>query len=235
MGQKIQIRRGNEANLPELANGEMALTVDTKKVFIGHPDGNIPVSGASAGSISVDDPNNHFTGEDVESVLEELFTFANDGKTAVANAITAQNVAASPTDTFSVLADKIGQIFQGKKIAFGNAADVVLSGTNYTYPFTIPVSLSFTPTIVIVYVDDTFQDQGATSTLNYPVNIRIIGDSVIPNRNQMVSAQNSTQNSAPLFEISGFSSSAINCRFGNLFNINLAVKTVKNIKWIALG
>jgi hypothetical protein len=37
-----------------------------------------------AKNIAVEDANNHFTGTDVESVLNELFTFANDGKTAVA-------------------------------------------------------------------------------------------------------------------------------------------------------
>jgi hypothetical protein len=40
MANKIQIRRGNEADLPTLSNGELALTLDTKKLFIGTPTGN---------------------------------------------------------------------------------------------------------------------------------------------------------------------------------------------------
>lgn len=45
-----------------------------------------------------------------EDDYNQLFTFANDGKTAVANAITAKGVSASPSDTFAALATKIGQI-----------------------------------------------------------------------------------------------------------------------------
>lgn len=44
------------------------------------------------------------------SAINEAFQFANDGKTAVANAVTAKGVSASPTDTFPTLATKIGQI-----------------------------------------------------------------------------------------------------------------------------
>lgn len=42
-----------------------------------------------------------------------LFQYANDGKTAVANAVTAKGVSASPSDTFATLATKIGQINTG--------------------------------------------------------------------------------------------------------------------------
>lgn len=44
MGQKIQIRRGAEANLPSFRSGEFGLTEDTKKVFIGTPTGNVEMS-----------------------------------------------------------------------------------------------------------------------------------------------------------------------------------------------
>lgn len=46
---------------------------------------------------------------------DEAFQFADSGKKAVANAVTAKGVSASPTDAFSVLAGKIGQISTGKK------------------------------------------------------------------------------------------------------------------------
>lgn len=111
-----------------------------------------------AKNIAVEDANNHFTGTDVESVLNELFTFANDGKTAVANAITAKGVSASPSDTFAALATKIGQISIGKKYASGT---VTSSSSLSTYYFvdqytTTPVylvtvtGLSFKPSIVVV-------------------------------------------------------------------------------------
>ena len=53
------------------------------------------------------------------SAINEVKQYANDGKTAIANAVTAKGVAASPTDTFSTLATKIGQISTGKKTAMG--------------------------------------------------------------------------------------------------------------------
>ena len=46
----------------------------------------------------------------IVGAINEAFQFANDGKTAVANAVAAKGVSASPSDTFSVLANKIGLI-----------------------------------------------------------------------------------------------------------------------------
>jgi hypothetical protein len=40
MGYKFQFRRGLEADLPELDNGEPAITEDTAKMFVGTPTGN---------------------------------------------------------------------------------------------------------------------------------------------------------------------------------------------------
>lgn len=71
-----------------------------------------------------------------------LFQYANDGKTAVANAVTARGVAASPSDTFSVLATKIGQI---KRQASGTVTAVYINGK-----YRLQVSgLAFTPSVII--------------------------------------------------------------------------------------
>jgi Major tropism determinant N-terminal domain len=43
MAQTIQFRRGNEANLPSLVPGEPAYTVDTDKLFVGSPNGNVEI------------------------------------------------------------------------------------------------------------------------------------------------------------------------------------------------
>lgn len=40
MGFKLQIRRGMEADLPQLDNGEVGYTQDTHKFFVGTPEGN---------------------------------------------------------------------------------------------------------------------------------------------------------------------------------------------------
>ena len=45
MARKIQIKRGNKANLPELDYGELALTMDEEGLYAGGAVGNIPVGG----------------------------------------------------------------------------------------------------------------------------------------------------------------------------------------------
>src|SRR5690606_534763 len=92
------------------------------------------------------------------SALAELFTYANDGKTAVANAITAKGVPASPTETFASLADKIGQISTGKKWASGTSTpttDAYLftyaDGQTVNLRRVFVTGLNFTPNIVIIY------------------------------------------------------------------------------------
>ncbi|SET62083.1 hypothetical protein [Paenibacillus sp. NFR01] len=111
-----------------------------------------------AKNIAVEDTGNHFAGTNVESVLTELFTFANGGKTAVASAITAKGVSASPSDTFSALATKIGLIPTGKKYNSGVATSaatplstyVLASGsTTSAYPLTV-TGLDFTPSVVLL-------------------------------------------------------------------------------------
>lgn len=42
---KIKIKRGLQVNLPTLETGELALTTDTKKVYVGTSDGNKEVGG----------------------------------------------------------------------------------------------------------------------------------------------------------------------------------------------
>lgn len=62
-------------------------------------------------------------------MINETFTYANNGKSSIATAITNKGVTASPTDTFTVLADKVGQIPKGQ----GNAVESqVLSGATFS-------------------------------------------------------------------------------------------------------
>jgi hypothetical protein len=72
----------------------------------------------------------------------DLFQYANDGKTGIANAVTAKGVAASPTDTFATLAGKIGQIAQFRK------ATGQISANNGTI---IVTGLAFRPKYVIMF------------------------------------------------------------------------------------
>ncbi len=89
-----------------------------------------------------------------------LFQYANDGKTGIANAVTAKGVSASPTDTFSVLATKIGQISTGKKVLSGTLTSGVSShafskkggsSTVMVCPADLSYSFGFTPSYVILW------------------------------------------------------------------------------------
>lgn len=78
----------------------------------------------------------------IVNAVNELFTYANNGKSSIATAVTNKGVSASPSDTFSVLAGKIGQINTGKKWASGSF--------NKTSSFTSISTLAFRPSYVIL-------------------------------------------------------------------------------------
>lgn len=89
---------------------------------------------------------------------DAAFTSANSGKTAVANAVTAKGVTASPADTFPMLATKIGQISTGKKWASGMATSSTtqdffpnISGGNNSSHFITISGLDFTAATIIIY------------------------------------------------------------------------------------
>lgn len=49
MANRLQIKKGLEANLPKLAAGEFAFTTDTKKLYVGDGEQNICVNDVQAG------------------------------------------------------------------------------------------------------------------------------------------------------------------------------------------
>lgn len=96
-------------------------------------------------------------GNDVQTCLQNLFQFANDGKIAVANAIVGKSVSASNSDTFATLANKIGQINTGKKYASGT---LVVSNNKYNYKtsdtprefnYAEVRGLNFEPSLIVIY------------------------------------------------------------------------------------
>lgn len=60
-----------------------------------------------ASLIGLNDIDSLFTATNVEGALKEVFTFANDGRIAVASSVNAKGISATSADTFSVLATKI--------------------------------------------------------------------------------------------------------------------------------
>ncbi|WP_318549305.1 phage tail protein [Geobacillus thermoleovorans] len=132
-----------------------------------------------AKNIAVEDLNNRFTATDVEGVLNELFTFANNGKSSIAAVIgspatsgdtfsqlqthiqnakntmatnlTAKGVSASGTEALQVLASKIENVNTGKRWAKGTS--FMPNGSPYS--FTVS-GLNFTPkTVIAVATGDT--------------------------------------------------------------------------------
>lgn len=81
----------------------------------------------AASSVTVADAGGLLTATDVEGALTELFTFASNGKSAIAAAITGMGQAASGSDTFAQLAAKIGDISDNANAAVGE----VLSGKTF--------------------------------------------------------------------------------------------------------
>lgn len=49
MSRKLQVKRGKEANLPTLAEGEFGFLTDKKKLYIGSDSGNVKISTGDAG------------------------------------------------------------------------------------------------------------------------------------------------------------------------------------------
>jgi hypothetical protein len=129
-----------------------------------------------AKNIAVEDLNNRFTATDVEGVLNELFTFANDGKTSIASVIgspatsgdtfatlanhiqnaknkgatnlTNKGVSASGTESLDSLMSKIANVNTGKKWASGTTIN-----SNLNNGISIR-GLSFAPSIFIIYTTE---------------------------------------------------------------------------------
>jgi hypothetical protein len=115
MAHKIQIKRGNKADLPTLDAGEFGLCQDTNELFIGN-DGNQKIFPIEATDISIADTGGHFTSTNVEGALDELFTSVSNGKTALVSDIEDKGGTVSISGdipTFEELSDGIGTIPTG--------------------------------------------------------------------------------------------------------------------------
>lgn len=115
---------------------------------------NIVVGQLPEGSIT-DAMLSDATGQ-IKARVEELFTSVSNGKTSIATAITNMGVTASPTDAFALLAEKIGQIFTGKKFATGTTTSSSSSlpfvrsyGTSNNLSYFNIIGLGFIPEFII--------------------------------------------------------------------------------------
>lgn len=91
------------------------------------------------------------TASAIKAVMDranEAFTQAGEGKSSIATAVMEKGVSASPADTFATLADKIGQISTGVKLASGANPNTYFDNE---MGWVVEVDgLDFTPTYVVL-------------------------------------------------------------------------------------
>ena len=80
---------------------------------------------------------------DLVSAINELFQSANDGKNAIASAVSGKGIPATGSDTFVQLASKIGQINTGRKFAAGTFTSTPGTAAQVS-------GLGFTPRNIII-------------------------------------------------------------------------------------
>lgn len=159
-------------------------------------------------NVIITDPNNRFAGTKLDQVLDELFTFANDGKTGVATVVgspatagdtfsqlvthiqNAKNtmatnlsnkgVSASGTEALQALANKIANVNTGKQVAYGNT-NITIPLNSGSVSLTVPISVSFIPKEVILLLNGWITTNGGLDevSLRYPLLHR--GDGVYLN------------------------------------------------------
>lgn len=105
MADKIQLRAGNKANMPNLTDRELAYVRDEKALYIGTPDGNVKIGGeleqtaATMGTtISAHDSAINYHG----AAISAQQTILNGKLTA--SAVPAQNGVASDADAATIAA-----------------------------------------------------------------------------------------------------------------------------------
>lgn len=146
MASKIQVKRGNRADLPILSDGEFGLCQDTGEIFIGNGGSNIkiyPSTALTASNVTVADAGGMFESTNAEgalaelamAILEILSGAAIVGKAEDSNKVggftVAKNVPSNAvfTDTVTTINGKTGAISKADIVALG----IPSQDTNTTY------------------------------------------------------------------------------------------------------
>lgn len=153
MASKIQVKRGNKADLPILSDGEFGLCQDTGEIYIGNGSANLkifPTTSIAAGNVTVTDAGGMFESTTAEGALAELATTileilsgviavgkADDADT-VGGFTVAKNVPSNAvfTDTVTTVNGKTGAIAKADIVALGIPAQ----DTVYSHPATHAIS-----------------------------------------------------------------------------------------------
>ena len=129
----------------------------------------------------------------IVEAINELFTFANDGKTSIASVIgspatsgdtfatlanhiqnakntmatnlTNKGTSANGTETLQSLANKIANVNTGKQVAYGNT-NVTIPSNSGLVSLTVPISVSFTPKEVILLLNSWITTNGGVDEVS---------------------------------------------------------------------
>ena len=143
----IQIRRGAEENLPFLAQGEMALTLDTEKVFIGGLTGAIHINSVKEENLielrndindDIGDLSDNISG-DILELSENINNYINVKKMgAVGDGVTDDRLSIQTSINKAVSEGK-GEVY----LPEGNYLLIKESGGEITEALTIPSNITF--------------------------------------------------------------------------------------------
>lgn len=128
MAHKIQIKRGNKADLPVLNDGEMGLCIDTQEVFVGSNGTNIPVGGQTE---IVNNLTETVTGKALDAtqgkVLNDLVSTVSGDLNALETTVSNIPIA-YPTDSYLAFCANVNADSVAAALGKGNENKVHLLG-----------------------------------------------------------------------------------------------------------
>ena len=103
-----QVKNQNAITVPGGGSAEMGETLGLGPYTIEFDEEDN--ENLTASSIEYNNEASSMKATNVQSAIDELFTDVSEGKTLIATAVTDKGVETAATDSFSTMADKIGQI-----------------------------------------------------------------------------------------------------------------------------
>lgn len=103
-----QVKNQNAITVPGGGSAEMGETLGSGPYTIEFDEEDN--ENLTASSIEYNNETSSMKATNVQSAIDELFTDVSEGKALIATAVTDKGVETAATDSFSIMADKIGQI-----------------------------------------------------------------------------------------------------------------------------
>lgn len=103
-----QVKNQNAITAPGGGSAEMGETLGSGPYTIEFDEEDN--ENLTASSIEYNNETSSMKATNVQSAIDELFTDVSEGKALIATAVTDKGVETAATDSFSIMADKIGQI-----------------------------------------------------------------------------------------------------------------------------